>query len=170
MSEKKKPGPRRTGVTSTVHRVPDAPGGELRWSPMLDLRNCGMDAVRRAVTSLERSRWEAWMVPFLGEVGVTHNDVGRACLAYVQSLKAVVVAGPIDLVGILRDSGFAAAHPRTQALIFCQIGRQMMGMSILGMTTTLVDPSGSYAASLAALGEAAEATAATLMAAPAAGA
>jgi hypothetical protein len=102
--------------------------GKLSWAPELDLRNCGIDMVRRALLALEDDQaWQPWFADYCKLSGVTGADVGHTAALFADALARFLKDPASDPGQHLRDVGFFEEPLPCQQALFAQMGQIALG-------------------------------------------
>jgi hypothetical protein len=131
-------------MTSMTKAVPGAESadGRLAWSPQLDLRNCGVDAVKRTVQTLPAAAWEPWLADYILASGGTELEVARASAQFCAGFAAFLKDPSTGLEPNIRAAGFLDAHPAAQVALFTRLGQAFLGYIAYAMGHATLEADG----------------------------
>jgi hypothetical protein len=115
-------------MLSEVRPHPGAPGGVIRWSPVTDVRSCGMEMIRNGIVNVSMRRWEPWISQLLALHEVTDDDLAAMCEQFARGFGGYLGDTRKDLGDYLKEAGFFAAHPAARMVLGFLIGQQAVGM------------------------------------------
>jgi hypothetical protein len=105
-------------MTGQTRHVPgsEASGGMVQWSPLLDVRNTGVDIVSRAIGSLTEA-----------------DGLMEAACKFAQGIRALLVDPRVGLTSAMADSGFAALPAAERAGVHAALGRYFVAFFAYGI-------------------------------------
>ncbi len=110
-----------------IRKRDENPQGTIGWCPQFDLRNTGIDAVRRAVAGLAKPHWEPWFSEYVELSGVSEADLGAACEQFTRAFANYLKGDADDFGKALEEAGFYTSHKACQLAIFGRLGQVYMG-------------------------------------------
>lgn len=114
------------GMSQIKDAIVDGKEARLSWSPQVDLRNCGLDGIVRAIEGVDVAFWEPWFADYLKLSGFHAARLELTCRKLIEGIRAFLADRSRELGACLDESGFLSEPGPCQLAILGRLGQMYL--------------------------------------------